>query len=162
MSMSWRGPTSPLPAEINPRACSSGCSATATAPIRPPMARLEHQKSVLDYVDRQPVAVAHALGTGDKRSSRSTSSRSATSSAGFNWPSEQNVTTRAAASSSGRPRFRDDYVQYANAHDRLQVVAWQTDMTRVGSFMLGTRRQQPRLSRNRHFRRASLHLAPSG
>ena len=33
-TVSWRSPTTPLPVEVNPRACSNACSAMARAPIR--------------------------------------------------------------------------------------------------------------------------------
>ncbi len=57
MSMSWRAETSPLPGEINPRMVferlfGDGESTEPTAR----MARLESQKSVLDYVTVQPDA----------------------------------------------------------------------------------------------------------
>src|SRR5207245_8874468 len=53
MSMSWRGPTSPLPAEINPRSVferlfGDGDRTDATARL----ARLERQQGGLDYVAR--------------------------------------------------------------------------------------------------------------
>src|SRR2546430_4956855 len=68
MSMSWRGPTSPLPAEINPRTVfqrlfGDGDSTDATARL----ARLESQKSVLDYVAGTPPRLRMTLGNGDKR-----------------------------------------------------------------------------------------------
>jgi len=68
MSMSWRGPTSPLPAEINPRMVferlfGDGDSTDPNAR----MARLEHQKSVLDYVTGSLSRLRMRLGTGDKR-----------------------------------------------------------------------------------------------
>src|SRR3989449_9028727 len=68
MSMSWRGPTSPLPAEINPRTVferlfGDGDSTDAAAR----MARLENQKSVLDYVSASLSRLRMRLGSGDKR-----------------------------------------------------------------------------------------------
>src|SRR5437762_10558923 len=68
MSMSWRGPTSPLPAEINPRTVFErlfGDGDSTDAPTR--MARLESQKSVLDYVTGSLARLKGRLGTGDKR-----------------------------------------------------------------------------------------------
>src|SRR6058998_3240340 len=68
MSMSWRGPTSPLPAEINPRSIferlfGDGDSTDATARL----ARLESQRSVLDYVAGTLSRLRMRLGADDKR-----------------------------------------------------------------------------------------------
>ena len=68
MSMSWRGPTSPLPAEINPRAVFErlfGDGDSTDAKAR--MGRLQHQKSVLDYVTGSLSRLSMRLGTSDKR-----------------------------------------------------------------------------------------------
>src|SRR6202035_4384394 len=68
MSMSWRGPTSPLPAEINPRAVFErlfGDGDSTDAPAR--MARLEKQKNVVDYVTGSLSQLRVRLGTGGKR-----------------------------------------------------------------------------------------------
>src|SRR5206468_5478240 len=68
MSMSWRGPTSPLPAEINPRTVFERLfgDGDSTDP-RERMARLESQKSVLDYVTSSLSRLRLGLGAGDKR-----------------------------------------------------------------------------------------------
>src|SRR5438552_3695424 len=68
MSMSWGGPTTPLPAEINPRAVferlfGDGDSTDARARL----ARLESQKSVLDYVTGSLSRLRMTVGSGDKR-----------------------------------------------------------------------------------------------
>src|SRR5262249_56699429 len=68
MSMSWRGPTTPLPAEINPRAVFErlfGDGDSTDAKTR--LSRLESQKSVLDYVTGSLSRLRIALGAGDKR-----------------------------------------------------------------------------------------------
>src|SRR5207237_10457718 len=68
MSMSWRGPTSPLPAEINPRMVFErlfGDGDSTDPNVR--LARLEHQKSVLDYVTSSLSRLRMPLGTGGKR-----------------------------------------------------------------------------------------------
>src|SRR5262249_53430258 len=68
MSMSWRGPTSPLPAEINPRAVferlfGDGDSTDARARAM----RLASEKSVLDYVTASLSPRRSSIGAGDKR-----------------------------------------------------------------------------------------------
>src|SRR5260221_708777 len=68
MSMSWRGPTSPLPAEINPRAVFERLfSDDDSTDAKARMGRLQHQKRVLDYVTGSLSRLSTRLGTSDKR-----------------------------------------------------------------------------------------------
>ena len=137
MSMSWRGPTSPLPAEINPRTVFEQLfgDGDSTDP-RERIARLNSQKSVLDYVTDSLARLQRRLGSGDKRkieeyleSVRDIERRIALA-------EEQSLTLQLPHME--RPgAVPDDYAQYAKLMIDMQVVAWQTDMTRVASFMLG-------------------------
>jgi len=137
MSMSWRGPTSPLPAEINPRAVferlfGDGDSTDPQARA----ARLASQKSVLDYVTSSLSRLSVRVGTGDKRkleeyleSVRDIERRIQLAEA---------QTVHMQLPSIERPgAVPDDYLQYTKLMIDMQVVAWQTDMTRVASLMLG-------------------------
>jgi hypothetical protein len=137
MSMSWRSETSPLPAEINPRAVFErlfGDDDSTDAAAR--LARLEHQKSVLDYVAGSLARLQSRLGAGDKRkldeyleSVRDIERR-------IQVTENSNVLTQLPHME--RPSsVPDDYMQYSKLMIDLQVVAWQTDMTRVASFMMG-------------------------
>jgi hypothetical protein len=137
MSMSWRGPSSPLPAEINPRAVFErlfGDGESTDPKIR--AARLEKQKSVLDYVTDNLSRLQRRLGSGDKRkideyfeAVRDVERRIALAEA-------QNATLELPH--MDRPgAVPDDYLEYSKLMIDLQVIAWQTDMTRVASFMLG-------------------------
>jgi hypothetical protein len=137
MSMSWRGPSSPLPAEINPRAVFErlfGDGDSTDPKVR--AARLEQQKSVLDYVTGSLSRLQRRLSAGDKRkideyfeSVRDVERRIALAEA-------QNATLELPHLE--RPgAVPDDYIQYSKLMIDLQVIAWQTDMTRVASFMLG-------------------------
>jgi len=137
MSMSWRSATSPLPAEINPRAVFERLfgDGESTDPASR-MARLESQKSVLDYVAGSLSRLQGSVGTGDKRkldeyleSVRDIERR-------IQLAEQQNVL--AQLPHMERPSaIPDDYEQYTTLMMDLQVIAWQTDMTRVASFMLG-------------------------
>jgi Protein of unknown function (DUF1552) len=137
MSMSWRGPTSPLPAEINPRTVFERLfgDGDSTDP-RDRIARLDNQKSVLDYVTESLSRLQRRLGHGDRRkieeyleSVRDIERRIAIA-------EEQSQTLQLPHME--RPgAVPDDYAQYAKLMIDMQVVAWQTDMTRVASFMLG-------------------------
>jgi len=131
MSMSWRGASSPLPAEINPRAVFErlfGDGESTDPKVR--TARLEQQKSVLDYVSHSLARLQQRLGAGDRRkieeyldSVRDIERRIALA-------EEQSHTL--TLPDLERPRaVPDDYVQYSKLMIDLMVVACQTDMTRV-------------------------------
>ena len=137
MSMSWRGPSSPLPAETNPRAVFERLfgDGDSTDP-KARASRLEQQKSVLDYVTGSLSRLQRRLSTGDKRKIDEY------------FESVRDVERRIALAevqnaSLELPHLErpgavpDDYAQYSKLMIDLQVIAWQTDMTRVASFMLG-------------------------
>jgi hypothetical protein len=137
MSMSWRGPTSPLPAEINPRMVferlfGDGDSTDASARA----ARLEKQKSVLDYVTDSLSRLRNRLGAGDTRKLAEYLEAVRDIERRIQRAEEQNLTMQLPHME--RPSaIPDHYEQYTKLMIDLQVVAWQTDMTRVTSFMLG-------------------------
>jgi hypothetical protein len=137
MSMSWRGATSPLPAEINPRTVferlfGDGDSTDARARLT----RLESQKSVLDYVAGSLSRLRMALGAGDARKLEEYLEAVRDIERRIQLAEQQNATMQLPR--IDRPSaVPDDYVQYTKLMIDMQVVAWQTDMTRVASFMLG-------------------------
>jgi hypothetical protein len=137
MSMSWRGPTNPLPAEINPRTVferlfGEGDSTDAAAR----MVRLEHQKSVLDYVTGSLSRLRLRIGAGDKLKLEEYLDAVRDIERRIQRAEEQSATMKLP--NIERPSaIPDDYEQYTTLMIDMQVVAWQTDMTRVASFMLG-------------------------
>ena len=137
MSMSWRSATSPLPAEINPRAVFERLfgDGESTDPASR-MARLESQKSVLDYVAGSVSRLQGSVGTGDKRKLDEYLEAVRDIERRIQLAEQQNVL--AQLPHMERPSaIPDDYEQYTTLMMDLQVIAWQTDMTRVASFMLG-------------------------
>ena len=137
MSMSWRGETSPMPADLNPRTVFErlfGDGESTDAASR--MARLEAQKSVLDYVTGSLSRLRSSVGVGDVRkldeyleSVRDIERR-------IQRAEEQNLTTQLPHME--RPSsVPDHYEEYSKLMMDLMVIAWQTDMTRVASFMMG-------------------------
>ena len=135
MSMSWRGPTSPLPAEINPRAVferlfGDGDSTDARAR----MARLESQKSVLDYVASSLSRMRMTLGVGDKQKLEEYLESVRDIERRIQLAEEQNMELPHIERPGAIP---EDYLHYTKLMIDMQVVAWQTDMTRVASLMLG-------------------------
>ena len=137
MSMSWRGPTSPLPAEINPRAVferlfGDGDSTDAQARA----ARLASQKSVLDYVTASLSRLRVHVGSSDKRKLEEYLESVRDIERRIQLAEAQTETLQLP--SIERPgAVPDDYLQYTKLMIDMQVVAWQTDMTRVASLMLG-------------------------
>jgi hypothetical protein len=137
MSMSWRSATSPLPAEINPRAVFERLfgDGESTDPASR-MARLESQKSVLDYVAGSLSRLQGSVGIGDKRKLDEYLEAVRDIERRIQLAEQQNVL--AQLPHMERPSaIPDDYEQYTTLMMDLQVIAWQTDMTRVASFMLG-------------------------
>src|SRR5687768_2393758 len=137
MSMSWRSETSPLPGEINPRMVferlfGDGESTEPTAR----MARLESQKSVLDYVTSSLTRLQGSLGAGDKRKLDEYLDAVRDIERRIQRAEEQNITMKLPHME--RPSaIPDDYEEYCKLMMDLQVIAWQTDMTRVTSFTMG-------------------------
>ncbi|HKB10228.1 MAG TPA: DUF1552 domain-containing protein [Vicinamibacterales bacterium] len=137
MSMSWRGPTSPLPAEINPRVVferlfGDGDSTDAHARA----VRLASQKSVLDYVTASLSRLRMAVGAGDKRKLEEYLESVRDIERRIQLAESQNAMLQLPTME--RPgAVPDDYLQYTRLMIDMQVVAWQTDMTRVSSLMLG-------------------------
>jgi hypothetical protein len=137
MSMSWRSASSPLPAEINPRAVFErlfGDGESTDPKVR--MARLTGDKSVLDYVTDTLSRLQGRLGSTDKRKLEEYLESVRDIERRIQLAEEQNATTQLPLME--RPSsIPDDYDQYAKLMMDLMVVSWQTDMTRVASFMLG-------------------------
>jgi hypothetical protein len=137
MSMSWRSETQPVPAEISPRAVFERLFGddVSTDP-RTRAARLASDKSVLDYVTSSLSNLQRRLGPGDTRKLDEY------------LDSVRDIERRIqlAEDQSGSVELPlmekpvsapHDYADYAKLMLDLFVVSWQTDMTRVTSFMLG-------------------------
>ena len=137
MSMSWRSETSPLPAEINPRAVFERLFGDdeSTDPAER-QARLDTQKSVLDYVAGSLARLSGKLGNSDKRKLNEYLDSVRDIERRIQVTEESNVLTQLPHME--RPSsVPDDYMQYSKLMMDMQVIAWQTDMTRVASFMMG-------------------------
>jgi len=137
MTMSWRSPTVPVPAETNPRAAFERLfgDGQSTDPAER-MARLTAQKSVLDYITDSLSRLQGRLGVADKRKLDEYMDSVRDIERRIQLAEEQNHQTRLPL--MDRPSsIPQDYGQYARLMIDLLVVAWQSDMTRVASFMLG-------------------------
>ncbi len=139
-SISWKTPVMPMPPETNPRAVFERLFGDGEIPLDPAArARLARQnKSILDFVREDTERLSATLGKSDKRkmdeylfSIREIERRIEAAEA-RNRESGREVAPSIARPSGIPVEFED----HAKLMYDLQVVAFQTDMTRVTSFML--------------------------
>ena len=134
-TIAWRTATTPLPMENDPRAVFErlfGSTDSTDAAAR--LARIRQDRSVLDYVSDRATSLERTLGPGDRTKLEQyfDAVRDV----------ERRIGMAAAQSDREIPRF-DQPVGIPDtfeAHSRLMfdllVLAYQTDLTRVGTFML--------------------------
>ncbi|HWW82367.1 MAG TPA: DUF1552 domain-containing protein [Vicinamibacterales bacterium] len=132
----WRGPTTPLPMEYNPRAVFErmfGDSDTTDSAAR--RSRLERERSVLDSVSEKLGDLQRQLGPGDVGKLREylDAIRDV----------ERRIQRAEAQSAMELPKFGqpsgvpNTFEEHARLMFDLQVLAYQTDLTRVITFMTG-------------------------
>jgi hypothetical protein len=136
-TLSWRGPTTPLPMENNPRMVFErmfGDSDSTDSRAR--LARLEQKRSVLDSVVRTVADLDRTLGTRDRaklteylEAVRDVERR--IQKAELQSDRELPVVERPAGSLS------TSFTDHARLMIDLQVLAFQSDLTRVITFMIG-------------------------
>ena len=131
-SMSWKTPTTPLPAETNPRFVFErmfGSGDTAEARL----ARSREDRSILDGVAQEISHLIRKLGSQDKAK------------LGEYFDSIRDVERRIAKNESHNSDFAvparpvgvpETFKEYAELMFDLQVLAFQADITRVSSFMM--------------------------
>ncbi len=135
-TISWRGPTSPLPMEWNPRAVFEklfGDSGSTERGARE--ARLRQRKSILDSVSAKLSSLGTELGPGDRakldeytESIRDVERRIAKA------EQQPDAALPKMEQPQGAPAAFEDHL--ALMLD-LQVLAFRSDLTRVVSFMIG-------------------------
>jgi len=134
-TLSWRGPTTPNPVEINPRAVFErlfGDGANSDPAAR--LARLEEQRSLLDFVLDDLHGLGRGLGSRDK-SKLEEYTESIRDIERRIQKAEEHKSGEAAAVE--RPRgIPDLYADHVGLMSDLLVAAFQADMTRVITFMM--------------------------
>ena len=133
-TISWRSPTTPNPVEISPRAVFErlfGDSGTTDPAAR--RKRTDQDRTILDYVRGDLARLEPGLGTRDKRkldeyfeSIRDIERR-------IQKAEQQKMQMPVMESPVGIP---DSFEEHAKLMADLMVIAWQTDMTRVITFMM--------------------------
>jgi hypothetical protein len=135
-TLSWRSATQPLPMEWNPRAVFEklfGDSGSTERAARE--ARLAEQKSILDSVTEKLAGLKRELGVGDRvKVDEYTEAIRDVERRIERAESQRGLELPAMAQPQGAPPVFEDHL--ALMLD-LQLLAFQSDLTRVISFMLG-------------------------
>jgi Protein of unknown function (DUF1552) len=136
-SLAWRGPSTPMPPETNPRLVFERLFGDIDTSLTPEARarRLRYRRSILDLVGERTTELSATLGPADKRkldeylsSIREIEQRIERA--------EKDLTglTPAIDKPTGIPVL---YADYINLMFDLQLIAFQTDMTRVVTMMMG-------------------------
>jgi Protein of unknown function (DUF1552) len=136
-SLAWRGPATPMPPETNPRLVFERLFGDAETNLSPEMRarRLRNRRSILDVVGERTTELSATLGPSDQRkldeylsSIREIERRIE--------QAEADLTgiTPSIDKPTGIPAQYPDYVKLMFD---LQVVAFQTDLTRIVTMMMG-------------------------
>jgi hypothetical protein len=134
-TLSWRGPTEPLPMEHNPRAVFErlfGDSGSTTKDARE--ARLKQQGSILDAVLEKLNSLESSLGANDKHLVNSYTESIRNIERRIQKAEEQiDLELPELAQPAGVPPVFEEHMEIMQD---LQVLALQTDLTRVITFMM--------------------------
>ncbi len=135
-TLSWRTPTTPLPMSNKPRAVFErlfGDSDSTNPKER--LARIQRDRSILDFVTQDVTRLVKELGAEDR--SKLTEYLEAIRDV------ERRIQRAEEQSSRELPTLQRPigvpakFTEHAKIMADLQVLAWQTDMTRVTTFMMG-------------------------
>jgi Protein of unknown function (DUF1552) len=136
-SLAWRGPSTPMPPETNPRLVFERLFGDIDTSLTPEARarRMRYRRSILDLVGERTTELSATLGPADKRkldeylsSIREIEQRIERA--------EKDLTglTPTIDKPTGIPVL---YADYVNLMFDLQLIAFQTDMTRVVTMMMG-------------------------
>ena len=134
-TVAWRTPTTPLPIENNPRAVFErlfGTSGTTDPTAR--MARMRKDRSLLDAVNSELQFLSQSLGPGDRVKLDEYLSAVRDAERRIEMAERQNATDLPVVDRPiGTPA---DYAEHAKLLMDLLALAYQTDLTRISTFML--------------------------
>jgi hypothetical protein len=135
-TVSWRTPTTPMPIETDPRNLFErmfGDGENSGGAAR--LARLAEDRSILDSVRREASGLQKAIGTSDREKLDQYFEAIRDIERRIQRAEEQNA--RNPVPEMAKPiGVPDSYDDYAKLMFDLQVLAYQSDLTRVTSFML--------------------------
>ena len=134
-TIAWRNPTTPLPIENDPRAVFErlfGTTGSTDKSAR--LARIDRDRSILDFVSAEIGSLGHLIGPRDKvkideyfEAVRDIERR-------IQMAEQQN--TRELPVVDQPAGVPSDYAEHAKLMMDLLLLAYQTDMTRISTFML--------------------------
>ena len=136
-SISWRGESTPMPPELNPRLVFERLFGTADFSLdaETRARRSQYRRSILDFVRDDTQQLAGRLGSPDRRKLEEYLSAVREIERRIQTAEKDNRTVRPAIEKpAGVPITLPDYAKLM--YD-LQVVAFQADLTRVTTLMLG-------------------------
>jgi hypothetical protein len=135
-TISWRGPTSPNPMQISPRAVferlfGDGETTDPTARLK----RMQQDKSILDYVRGDVARLSPGLGARDKNKLDEYLEAIRDIERRIQKAEEQSATMKIPVME--RPvGIPETFEEHSKLMSDLMVIAFQTDMTRVVTFMM--------------------------
>lgn len=135
-TISWRTPTTPLPMENNPRAVFErmfGASSSTDAATR--QARLAEDRSILDFVTEEVKSLNRTLGGGDQ--GKLNEYLEAVRDVERRIQTAERQSTRELPVVEQPMGIPDTFHEHARLMYDLMALAYQTDLTRVGTFMIG-------------------------
>lgn len=135
-TVSWRSPTTPNPVEVNPRAVFErlfGDGDTTDPSVR--LKRMQEDRSILDFVRADVARLEPSLGTRDKSKLDEYLDGIRDIERRIQKAEEQSATVKLPVME--RPSvIPDEFEEHSKLMGDLMVIAYQTDMTRVVSFMM--------------------------
>ena len=134
-TIAWRTPTSPLPIENDPRAVFErmfGTSGSTDPEVR--LARMRRDRSILDLVGAELQGLERVVGSGDQRKLDEYFEALRDVERRIEMAEEQN--TRELPIVDQPVGVPSDYAEHAKLMMDLLALAYQTDLTRISTFML--------------------------
>jgi len=136
-SISWRGPTTPMPPEVNPRMAFERLFGTEDLSLDPKARarRLRYRKSILDMAREDTRQLVSTLGPNDKRKIDEylTSVREIE----VRIEKAEKETTQVSPGIEKPAGIPVSFLEYSTLMFDLAVIAFQTDLTRINTIMLG-------------------------
>ena len=138
-SLAWRGPATPMPPETNPRLVFERLFGDIDTSLPPETRarRLLHRRSILDLVTERTVEADRPISD---RPTAASSTNTCTSIREIEQrieKAEQDMTGLTPGDRQADRHARSLYADYVNLMFDLQLVAFQTDSTRVVTMMMG-------------------------
>jgi len=134
-TIAWRTPTTPLPIENDPRAVFERLFGTTGSTDRGArMARIRRDRSILDFVSAEAASLGKVIGPQDKAKLTEYFDSVRDIERRIQMAEEQNTRELPVVDQpAGVPA---DYAEHAKLMMDLLLLAYQTDMTRISTFML--------------------------